>query len=167
MNCTNCGHEIENNSVFCVYCGAKQIPVSGASGPSMQTYMNPNPVPPQPNYANTGAEVSRMVGTAASGIADTFKATDSALFSNIGNKICGYAKVVCWIGIIGSVLAGCGILFSGCQYSGEIAFGAAIFGLMVAGIGSLVSWVGSLVLYAFGDIARRVQAIEEYLRPGR
>ena len=167
MNCTNCGREIDNNTVFCVYCGAKQIPSSAASQPSIQTYSNPNTVPPQPNYQNTGAEVGRMMGSAASGIADSFKTTDSVMFSNIGNKICGYAKVLCWIGIVVSVISGLGMAFSGCSQGGSVAVFTFIFGMMIACIGSLLSWVGSLVLYGFGDIARRVQAIEEYLRPGR
>ena len=67
------------------------------------------------------------------------------MFENIGGKIKGLAKVVCWIGIILSVITG--ILAIAAQ--GSAGF---IPGIAIIIVGALGSWVGSFVLYGFGEM---------------
>lgn len=64
------------------------------------------------------------------------------MFSNIGGKIKNLAMVLCGIGISGSVLLG--ILL--------ISNRAAVPGIIFMIVGSLFSWVGSFVLYGFGQL---------------
>lgn len=64
------------------------------------------------------------------------------MFTNIGTKIKTTAKVFAWVGIILSVLAGVALTISA----------GFIGGILVAIVGSLLSWVGSLALYGFGEL---------------
>jgi len=61
------------------------------------------------------------------------------MFDNIGGKIKTLAKVVCWIGIIVSVILG-------------LLSRNAITALLFIGIGSLGSWIGSFMTYGFGQL---------------
>lgn len=63
------------------------------------------------------------------------------MFDYIGDKIKGLAKVICWVGIIASVVIGIVII------SGEV-----ISGIITIVAGSILSWVGSFVLYGFGEL---------------
>lgn len=60
------------------------------------------------------------------------------MFDNIGGKIKGFAKIVAWLGIILSVIIGLLSLATG--------------GLLIMIIGCVSSWVGSFVLYGFGQL---------------
>lgn len=75
------------------------------------------------------------------------------MFTRIGSKIKGFAKFTCWVGIIGSVILG-------------FAVGATSYsplGLLVALIGSLLSWIGSFTLYGFGELIDTAMRIEDIL----
>jgi len=65
------------------------------------------------------------------------------MFSNIGGKIKGLAKLFCWIGIVACVIVG-GIM---CGDEDTIAIGVTY---ILAG--SVLSWIGSFVLYGFGEL---------------
>ncbi len=67
------------------------------------------------------------------------------MFGNIGGKIKGLAAFICWLGIIGSVLGGIGLAMLG----DEIMI---IIGVAVAIVGSLMSWIGSFILYGYGQL---------------
>jgi|GEM_PF-4731343 len=71
------------------------------------------------------------------------------MFGNMGNKIKMLAKVVAWIGIIFSCLIGFILFVEGMDYEES---GMILGGFFMAGIGSLVSWISSFVLYGFGQI---------------
>ena len=71
------------------------------------------------------------------------------MFNNVGSKCKTRAKVVCWLGIIVAVVYG--ILL--------IANGNAVVGIVTAVIYGLVSWLGSLSLYAIGETAETVQTL--------
>lgn len=64
------------------------------------------------------------------------------MFSNIGGKIKATAKVSCWILIVLFVIAGIVLMVSRAVLAGLIT--------MVAGV--LSAWVGSFVLYGFGEM---------------
>ena len=65
------------------------------------------------------------------------------MFDNIGGKVKVLAKVNCWIGIIASVIYG-GVL---------ISKQLVLEGVLVWLLGSFISWVASLTLYAIGETA--------------
>ena len=66
------------------------------------------------------------------------------MFNNIGGKIKALAQVVCWIGIIASVMIGFAYMTIGDE---ETTIG---FFIMI--LGSLLSWVGSFMTYGFGQL---------------
>lgn len=67
------------------------------------------------------------------------------MFNNIGGKIKGLASFICWLGIIGSVLGGIVLMMMGDELG-------IILGIVVALVGSLISWIGSFLLYGFGQL---------------
>ena len=88
------------------------------------------------------------------------------MFKNMGGKIKGWTKFVCWMGIIISILAGIGMAIAGIQSGDEAA--AIISGIAVAVVGFLISWIGSFVAYGFGEMVENstIQAAL-MLRAGR
>ena len=74
------------------------------------------------------------------------------MFNWIGSKIKGFTKFICWVGIIGSVLLG-------------ISLGSMspVAGLLIALVGSLLSWISSFVLYGFGELIDSVMQINDLL----
>lgn len=68
------------------------------------------------------------------------------MFENVGAKLKAYAKVICWIGIILSVISGIVLMADG--YNGSGVFP----GLLIIIVGSLASWIGSLGIYGFGEL---------------
>jgi len=72
------------------------------------------------------------------------------MFKNMGGKIKGWTKFVCWIGIIISILAGVGMAIAGMQSSDGAA--AIVGGISMAVVGSLISWISSFVAYGFGEM---------------
>ena len=71
------------------------------------------------------------------------------MFDNIGGKCKGLASILCWIGIICSIISGIILM----------ANGAVLAGLLSACLGALVSWIGSFALYAIGETAEQVKSI--------
>lgn len=101
------------------------------------------------------------------------------MFSNIGKKIKTLAKVMCWIGIICSILVGLFVILFG-SYIGEFAtqvsaageelqvLGAVLtiagrssipFGVLIMVVGSLVSWLKSFTLIGYGEIVEETAKI--------
>lgn len=76
------------------------------------------------------------------------------MFKNIGKKIKILAKVVCWIGIIASVIMGLIIMFDAYSLVG---------GLFAAAVGALSSWIGSFLLYGFGELVDNTSEIAKKL----
>jgi hypothetical protein len=87
------------------------------------------------------------------------------MFSNVGRKIKIAAKFFCWIGIIGSVVYGFVLIaqgnnmnnystyVGGYRISGEnTGNGLVLAGVLIIFLGSLFSWLGSLGIYALGQI---------------
>lgn len=73
------------------------------------------------------------------------------MFDNIGGKIKSLAQVVCWIGIVCSVLYGIILIVA----DEDLAF----LGFVVMVIGSLVSWVSSFTLYGFGQLVENTDQL--------
>ena len=73
------------------------------------------------------------------------------MFDNIGGKIKSLAQVVCWIGIVCSVLYGIILIVA----DEDLAF----LGFVVMIIGPLVSWVSSFTLYGFGQLVENTDQL--------
>ena len=82
------------------------------------------------------------------------------MFSNIGEKIKVVAAVFCWIDIIASILFGLSLVV-GAVKSGEIMMIAV--GIIVAVVGSLLSWIISFGLYGFGQLIENTDIIVDYI----
>lgn len=64
------------------------------------------------------------------------------MFGNIGGKIKGLTKIICWIEIIICVIVGIAFMVNG----------GPGYGVVIIIVGSLLAWVGSFVLYGFGEL---------------
>ena len=81
------------------------------------------------------------------------------MFTNIGGKIKGLAKVICYVGIAISVVAGLGMIgFGSSSYNGDTMVG---MGCVVMIVGSLVSCIGSFFAYGFGELIENTTVIAE------
>lgn len=78
------------------------------------------------------------------------------MFNNIGNKIKILAKVICWFGIILSVILG---LYFSNVLSVESIFIKILFFILYSIIGSFSSWFGSFILYGFGELIVNTKSI--------
>lgn len=89
------------------------------------------------------------------------------MFDNIGGKIKTWAKVLCWIGMLTSVIVGIVTMVagsSGARYYGSgMTAGGFFGGLLIAVVGALASWIGSFLLYGFGELIETSKAIEKKL----
>lgn len=88
------------------------------------------------------------------------------MFKNIGNKIRVLAKVICIIGFVVAGISGLSLIIFGCtlfssRYTIGPAIGIIFAGLLVAALGALFAWVGSFVLYGYGQLIHSVQSIEK------
>ncbi|MBQ8748051.1 MAG: hypothetical protein IJZ08_09345 [Clostridia bacterium] len=72
------------------------------------------------------------------------------MFNNIGGKIKTLAKVLCWTGIILSILVG-----------NRRMANDEIVGLLTAVIGAFLSWISSFALYGFGELIVKTTEIAE------
>lgn len=86
------------------------------------------------------------------------------MFENIGGKIKGLAKFICWVGIVICVIAGI-IMFvqAGEAYSSAERTVLVITGLAIIIVGSLMSWIGSFLLYGFGELVESTSIIRKNL----
>ena len=66
------------------------------------------------------------------------------MFDNIGKKIKKIAQIECWAGIASYILLGLILLFEN-----EIKI---YVGILIMGVGSFLSWIGSLMIYGFGQL---------------
>lgn len=80
------------------------------------------------------------------------------MYENIGGKIKTLAKVICWIEIIACVVGGIVLCCIGADSRGGEILVLSGVALMI--LGPLFSWVGSFLLYGYGDLISRVQSIE-------
>lgn len=85
------------------------------------------------------------------------------MYDNIGGKIKAFAKVICIIGIVisclvgflailGTLSASSAVSSYSSRASSNLAGAGIIGGLLYAGLGSLISWLSTLVLYGFGHL---------------
>lgn len=88
------------------------------------------------------------------------------MFDNIGKKIKSLANVLCWIGIVVSVITAI-IMFVAAEegsYKTEGLYTGLGFAFLI--IGPLSSWVSSFFMYGFGELIDKVCDIERNTRGG-
>lgn len=78
------------------------------------------------------------------------------MYDNIGSKIKTVAKVVGIAGIVISILTG--LLFLLVAFSEE-KFSYFAIGILVALLGSLISWASTITLYGFGQLIENTDVI--------
>ncbi len=88
------------------------------------------------------------------------------MFSNIGKKIKILAKVLCWVGIVCSVLMGAALIARGgdtiMTVNGEYRTAPTLLlGILIIIIGSLLSWISSFFTYGFGQLIENTDQIRE------
>lgn len=84
------------------------------------------------------------------------------MFDNIGGKIKGLAKTVCWIGIGISVFTGFIFVIIGAENSyGPFDNVLAPLGWFIMIGGSFLSWIGSFLLYGFGQLIENSDKLVE------
>lgn len=76
------------------------------------------------------------------------------MFDNIGKKMQALATVICWIGIIASVI--CTFVLWG-QHSDRNPTVVLGFGVLIGGC--LASWLSSMLIYAFGQLVDDIHAM--------
>ena len=76
------------------------------------------------------------------------------MFNNIGSKIKALAKVICWLGIIISVITGIIGIINGTEQS-------TVSGVITIIFGSLASWLGSFFAYGFGQLIENTDEIRK------
>lgn len=80
------------------------------------------------------------------------------MFNNIGGKIKSLAAVVAWFGIGFSVIIGIVLIAAA-----EELF---LIGLIVAVLGSISSWIGSFLIYGFGELVENSAIIAQKTNTG-
>ena len=89
------------------------------------------------------------------------------MFDNIGSKIKKLAKILCWLGIIISVISGIAIMAAGNNYSynsyssSGSTVGGVVGGILTIVLGSLLSWISSFFAYGFGQLIENTDRIRE------
>ena len=91
------------------------------------------------------------------------------MFKNIGKKIKVLAKVLCWIGIVCSVLIGLAIILLSFMETVEVpgtevsvsGVGGLVVGILFIVFGVLISWIGSFTTYGFGELVENVKKIND------
>ena len=79
------------------------------------------------------------------------------LYENIGSKIKNWAKWIFVIEAIGAVITGLVLLFTDEDL--------ILYGLLTLVCGPIVAWVGSWILYAFGELVEDVHAVRDKISP--
>ena len=80
------------------------------------------------------------------------------MFQNVGQKIKTVAQVFTWLGIVASVFGGIVLIVDG---GWELQLG-----LLVMVGGALLSWLGSLTLYGFGQLIENTEILVRRSRDG-
>lgn len=78
------------------------------------------------------------------------------MFNNIGGKIKTVAQVICWLGIIGSIILGIATI-------SEVD---ETLGILIILLGPLFSWISSFITYGFGQLIENSDILVEQGKKG-
>ncbi len=88
------------------------------------------------------------------------------MFVDIGGKLKTLAKVIVWLGIIGAVIGGIVLIAKGSELRSGYETPFIIGGIALMIVGPLLSWIGSLFIYGFGELVERTCMIDARIRSG-
>ena len=188
--CPNCKNIVPSDSLFCGFCGTrlipketvkedvtaegKETPAAGNTAPEKTKITSESaPLTQTPDQADEKAPANPSA--ASKKILDEMEKLElqektkeavgfvDRLYVNAGESICKIAKFLFVFGAVVSILLGLGIMFAGCGYRRGGGYGF-FSGLFTIAFGVFGSWLGSLGLFAFGDLVRRVKSIDEKLK---
>lgn len=76
------------------------------------------------------------------------------MYENIGSKIKSVGAVLCWLGIIISIIGGVIIIVSGNNASLPQGFtgGVTLYGILIIVLGSISSFIYGWLMVGFGDL---------------
>ncbi len=77
------------------------------------------------------------------------------MYDNIGGKLKTVAQVGAALGVIASIILG--IVNGRTLFLTDNPVGGFLLGLLIAGGGSFLSWLGSLLMYGVGEIAENTE----------
>lgn len=80
------------------------------------------------------------------------------MFTNIGKKIKLTAKIVCWVTMLASFIGGIALLIYSCV-EGEDEL--IVVGLIVPLVAPFLCWIGSFMMYGFGELIDKATEIAE------
>ena len=91
------------------------------------------------------------------------------MFSNIGGKIKVLAVVMCILGMVASLAIGVIVIIGGgfLRFSGSYGSAgtaATIVGILIIIFGCLFSWIGSFVLYGYGELIAKMMETADNTR---
>lgn len=81
------------------------------------------------------------------------------MFENIGEKIKSLAKILCWAGIVASVLIAIKFFIEAEEGSYRTEDLYMTLGLIFLFIGPLISWINSFFIYGFGELIERTNEV--------
>ena len=90
------------------------------------------------------------------------------MFDNVGGTIKSVAKVVCWFGIILSIILGVSLISSGTRINNDrntrgMGTGTIMLGGLILLAGPIGSWLGCLSMYALGQLVENSDICAEYI----
>lgn len=183
--CPMCGTAVGNAEAA--------APEAPAAEPAAAPAPAPTPAPaaepaakPAPAYTPVAAPVAAAPVAAAAVTKEGKKAKDSkplrdppGLWNNVGLKIKVLAKIVAVIGMVFWAVIGVAMIVGGIMWKNEpyaidigkigtveIAGGTPmiIAGAIIIVLGFLFCWIGSWMVYAYGDMADKLNSIEKNTR---
>lgn len=86
------------------------------------------------------------------------------MFTNIGRKIKGLAKVLFGITIAIFVLSGISVMItcmSASRYAGEMAGIGFLLFIIITGLGILFAWIATMKLYGYGELISKTSELTE------
>lgn len=86
---------------------------------------------------------------------------ERGMWANIGGKCKALAAALCWLGIFGRVIYGIVLIGRGSEISNGDS--GVITGIAVAIVGSFMSYLGSIGLYAIGEAAEKSAYVAKYI----
>lgn len=136
MICNNCGNNLEANEKFCGVCGA---------------------VAPRNTMNGTGTLPSHTY----------FRQRERGMFSYIGKKIKDLATVLTLGGVIFGIIGGLVCIGMGMRMNLQAEGEGVIFilaGAAIMMIVPLLSWLGSYLLYGYGELVDKTSEISNDLK---
>ncbi len=164
MICKNCGNTLESHEKFCSICGAAapQGTMNGADSASAVQDMGGGLT--QSGTRNPGIKG----GPCVTSYRPYPMQRERGMFSYIGKKIKDLATILTIVGVVLSILGGLASIGMGANLENRQGEGTGILfilvGIALMIIGPLVFWLGSYLLYGYGELVDKTSEISKDLK---